>query len=399
MVLSVLLAGCGFTGVNSIPLPFSKGSGGDAIHVTVYLADAANLVANSEVRYRDVVVGSVRRATFDDWRAKLDVGLEPDVLIPKDATVKVAQKSLLGAEYLQFEDPAERPGGPDTLPVASDAAAVLQDGDSIGVERTGRFPETEEVLAGAALLLNNGGLPQIRSIAAELNAALGGRGATVRKYVRRLTEFVGALDDQRAQITGALEQLDRLAVEIEDDRPTVEKALRELPDGIEVLSEQRQELVSALRSAAKLGRTTRGILKTSESDLEATLRSLVAVTKALQDAGPSVGRAFNALSTPFTVAGARKVLIGDYLNLFATVRVSVPELEKYFLGGTPLDGLFTGLLGSLPTGPVVDQANPLLPPNLQPDASLLSGVEDLLSSLGEGDGALQGGATGRKAGS
>ncbi len=56
---SALVAGCSFTGVNSYTLPLNEGGGSDAVTVTVLLENATNLVPNSEVKYKEVTVGSI----------------------------------------------------------------------------------------------------------------------------------------------------------------------------------------------------------------------------------------------------------------------------------------------------------------------------------------------------
>ena len=50
----------------------------------------------------------------------------------------------------------------------------LASGDTIPITRTGSAPEAEEVLGALSLLLNGGGLQQIKVITTELNKALDG---------------------------------------------------------------------------------------------------------------------------------------------------------------------------------------------------------------------------------
>ena len=54
-------------------------------------------------------------------------------------------------------------------------ADPLEDGETIPIERAGRNPEVEEVLGALSLLLNGGGVAQMKTIASELNLALEGR--------------------------------------------------------------------------------------------------------------------------------------------------------------------------------------------------------------------------------
>ena len=60
------------------------------------------------------------------------------------------------------------------------AATDLASGDVIPITHTGSAPETEEVLGALSLLLNGGGLQQIKIITTELNKALDGNEAAIR---------------------------------------------------------------------------------------------------------------------------------------------------------------------------------------------------------------------------
>src|SRR3546814_8159169 len=82
----------------------------------------------------------------------------------------------------------------------------------IPVERTGRYPETEEVLASAATLLNGGGLGQVRTITRELNKAMGGREGDLRSLIDNLDTLATTLDAQRSEEhTSELQSLMRIS--------------------------------------------------------------------------------------------------------------------------------------------------------------------------------------------
>ena len=59
-------------------------------------------------------------------------------------------------------------------PRAAPATSRSATATSIPLERTGRNPEVEEVLGALSLLLNGGGVAQLKTIASELNMALDG---------------------------------------------------------------------------------------------------------------------------------------------------------------------------------------------------------------------------------
>lgn len=86
---SLLLAGCSFGGVNSLPpLPGAVGRGSDAVTYNVEIANVATLESNSPVLVDDVVVGSVGKMTVRDWHAEVQVSLKPEVLVPANAVAR-----------------------------------------------------------------------------------------------------------------------------------------------------------------------------------------------------------------------------------------------------------------------------------------------------------------------
>lgn len=388
---AAVLSSCTWTGLNSMPLPFTKGGGDDRIEVTVQLANAANLVPNSEVKYDEITVGSVRKIELKDWTATLTVGLEGDARIPADVTAKVAQKSLLGAEYLALADPVESAGRSGAAGVAGTGGEkYLADGETIGLERTGRYPETEELLTAGSMLLNGGGLPQIRTIAHELNSAIGGRKAGLRQFVRRVADFTGTLDTQRDDITATLRQMDRLALSITEDKGRLEHALAELPDGMEALESERETLVTALQAIDRLGRFTKRVMGSTKADLAANLDNLVPVTRVLGQKAKLLADSADGLTYPFPARALDRTLYGDYMNLITEVTVDARLISKYWLGGTPLDGLFNGLGAGTPVGPAGDALDPLA-------GNLLGGSPLDTGNLLDAPGALLGG--GRQSGS
>ena len=68
----LLATGCGFNGLNSLPLPGAMGRGPGASVYHVEVANVGTLEANSPVMVDDVIVGSiskmsVRRARGTPW--------------------------------------------------------------------------------------------------------------------------------------------------------------------------------------------------------------------------------------------------------------------------------------------------------------------------------------------
>lgn len=377
ILVAVTLSGCSWTGLNGISLPLTKGGDDDNIEITVELENAANLVSNSEVKYDEVTIGSVRKIELKDWVATLTIGLEGDAQVPADVTAAVAQKSLLGAEYLELKDP---PPGTTRTTVAVDD--YLEDGDEIGLQRTGRYPETEEVLTAASMLLNGGGLPQLQTISHELNAAFGGRSEEIRSFMTTVSRFTARLDRQRDNIAATLQQLGRLSEAVVVDKDKVARLLKALPRGFRTISEERAQLVRTLRAVGDFGKIAHRVVNGTERDFQQNIDNLAHITRELADHGETLADSFDALTYPFNTRDADNVIYGDYMNLITEIEVSAEHLTDHWLGGTPLDGLFPAIVGGTPTGPAVDAEDPL---SVAPLDDLLDDIDGLLSGGGDGD--------------
>lgn len=349
LVMTATASGCGWSGLNESPLPFAAGNGDEAVTLTVHLANAVNLVPNSEVKVNDVTVGSVRRIEFDNWHARLTVGLEPDVRLPANTRARIGQKSLLGAEYLELAPPTDEP-----------ASGTLADGDVIPLARTGRYPETEELFAALSTVLNGGGLAQIETITAELNAAFGGRESDVRRLVTSLGTLIGTLDEQRDQIVAATEGVNELADTFADDRDTLGRALETFPHAVDVLRDEREQLTQTLDSLSEFGDSTTKLMNANRDQLRRNLQNLRPILHELGDAEDSLTGFLAGLTFPFPLEGLIRSAKGDYLNLFLTVDITTTAITRDLLGGiSPLDALYSGLTGSASTGTSSDASDPL----------------------------------------
>ena len=324
VVATALLAGCEFAGVGSLPLPLREGIGSGASTVTVDLAEVANLVPNAEVKVNDVTVGVVKAEDVQDWHAVVTVGLNPGVHLPANATAQVGQKSLLGAEYLELAPPTDQP-----------AVGTLRDGDTIPLSQTGRYPETEEVLSALSVVLNGGGLQQVRTITTELDAALKGRSGDIRSLISNLNTLTGTLDRQKGDIVHAIDGLNRLSGTLAKDNQTLAQGLTAIPPALHALNDDRQQLVDVLHRVGVFGDVAVRVLNESRDDLLANLAQLRPALGKLADSGTDLTQSLTQIVTfPFPARTSfPNMLRGDYGSLFLTVDLSPAVLANNFLSG------------------------------------------------------------------
>jgi phospholipid/cholesterol/gamma-HCH transport system substrate-binding protein len=346
------LSGCGFKGLYSAPLPGGANLGGHPFTVTAYFADVLDLVPQSAVKVNDVPVGKVTSISLSQsrgrckgsetpnarWCAKVEMKVNGSVNLPSNSHAEVQQTSLLGEKYVQLIAPAANPS--DTR---------LKSGDEIPLIDTQSAPEAEQVLGALSLILNKGGLNQIQNIAHELNQAFKTpeRRQAVRDLIGDLTKFMGTLDDQKDDITNALQSIDTLAITLNRQKQVLEDALDTFPQALRVLNQERGKLVTLLSSLSDLGSVATRVINATQQQLVSSLKALDPVVTRLAAAGDNFPKSLRILGTfPFPLGLSRTFIRGDYANLDAVIDISLTD-QLCGLLPAPLGTIFCNLPGSI----------------------------------------------------
>jgi phospholipid/cholesterol/gamma-HCH transport system substrate-binding protein len=323
LAVAVAATGCTTPNLADLPLPGGEPSG-PAYRITVEFADVLDLVPQSAVKVNDVTVGTVEKISLTGWTARARLRIDRKVRLPANATAAVRQTSLLGEKYVAVAEPTtESPTG------------QLSDGAVIPLSRTKRSAEVEEVLAALGLLLNGGGLAQLKTINQELSAALEGRESTARDALRQLDTFIGGLDQQRADLVRAVDALDRLTGRLAGQRAVIGDALDALAPGLTVLAEQRTQLSGALTALGELGRVGAHVVTESRDDTVASLRALQPILEQLVRAGDDLPKSLEfMLSYPFP-PNATGAIIGDFVNLSVTADLDAATILSNLFSAKP----------------------------------------------------------------
>jgi len=332
-LITVTVSGCGWQGLNSLPMPGTKGGGPGAYQIQAQLPDATTIQENSRVRVGDVNVGTVTRIERQGWHALLSMTLDNGVELPANATAMVGQTSLLGSTHVELAAPtAEAPRG------------RLANGSLIPLASGSTYPTTEQTLAAVSMLLNGGGVGKIQEITTELSTAFRGREQDLRSLIGELDRFIGQLNDQTADIIGATESFNDLVGQFADQKPVLDKALRTVPEALEVLSSQREKLAEALVKIGRFSALAADSVDQTKSALVTELKDLAPVLAALADAGPAMTRSLSLLTTfPWPQETLSKWVRGDYANLTAVIDLTLSRIDSSLFTGTRWEGDLTAL--------------------------------------------------------
>ncbi|MFF1832625.1 MCE family protein [Streptomyces sp. NPDC058231] len=296
-----------FTGIEQLPLPGGADLGDHPYEVTAEFADVLSLAPQSTVKVDDVAVGRVTRITLapGSWNAEVTMRVNGGIKLPANAYAHLEQSSLLGEKYIQLSPPA-----------AGTAEGTLADGARIPPARTNRNPEVEEVLGALSMLLNGGGISQLKTITTELNKALAGREPQMRSMLSSVDTLVTDLDDHKKDITDALDGVNRLSATLATRKQDVGEVLTGLSPGMKVLEKQRGSLLTMLRALDTLSTVAVDTIDKSKADTVADLKAIAPTLRALADSGNDLPDSLQVLMTyPFTDEVLRGVK-GDYLNVY-----------------------------------------------------------------------------------
>lgn len=332
-VTAVVLTSCGsWKGIANVPLPGGPGTTGDAMTIYVQMPDTLALNVNSRVRVADVFVGTVRSIELKNWVATLTLGIQPGVELPSNALAKIGQTSLLGSQHIQLEAP------PDPT------SEQLRTGDTIPLKDSSAFPTTERVLASIGTILTGGGIPNLEVIQTEVHNLLTGRADQIREFLTRLDTFTDELNQQRNDLTRAIDSTNRLLNIVASRNDTLDRVLTEFPPLIEHFAQTRDLFADAIQALGRFSAVTDETVSQLSGNLNTNLQNLQRPLKQLGRASPYLIGALKLLLTaPFPIEGIPKLIRGDYVNVSATIDLTLSTVDNAFLTGTGFSGALRAL--------------------------------------------------------
>lgn len=333
LAVALVATSCGnWRGISNVALPGGPGTGSDHLTVYVQMPDTLALNVNSRVRVADVYVGRVRSIELKNWVATLTLDLEPSVKLPENALAKIGQTSLLGSQHVQLDLPPD----PSSQP--------LKSGDTIPLKNASAFPTTERVLASISTILRGGGIPNLETIQTEVNNLLTGRADQIREFLNRLDTFTDELNQQRNDITRAIDSTDRLLSIVGQRTNTLDRVLTEFPPLIKHFADTRDLFADAVVSLGRISKAADDALGPASANLHTNLQNLQRPLKQLSKASPYLLGALKLLLTaPFSIENVPKVVRGDYINVSLNVDLTLSSLDQGFLGGTGVAGMLRAL--------------------------------------------------------
>lgn len=343
VLASVVVAGCGSNGIQSIPLPGGVDTGDNAVTYQVQFDDILDLVPQSMVKKDGIPVGRVLSVEVPDnqWFAQVKIRVKREVELSDKAQAAVQQTSLLGEKFIAITEPENAASLPRQSPT-----------QPIALSRTRTATDIEQVLGALSMLLNGGGINQLQPIVTELNKALAGStGAPCpnndrtppaartkncpmfRSLLDQTQKLMLSLDQQRDDIVRAIDGLSALSNRAVKQTAQIDRILKELPAGVAVLEEQRPQFVDLLTKLDQLGQVGTDVLGKSRKALINDLKALRPVLTELSKAAPDLITAAPLMLTHPFPDWLLPAVKGDSTNLFMTLDLRLlNQLEALGVG-------------------------------------------------------------------
>jgi len=347
LVAATVLSSCGWRGISNVAIPGGPGSGSNSYSVYVQVPDTLAINGNSKVMVADVFVGSIkaiqlctartasgpcRAASPGGWVATMTLGLDKNVKLPKNATAKIGQTSLLGSQHVELAAPA------------NPSPEQLKDGDTIPLKNSSAFPTTEQTLAGLALILRGGGIPNLEVLQNEVYNIFDGRGDQIRAFLGKLDTFTNQLNQQRYDISHAIDSTNRLLTYVGARADVLDRALTDIPPLIKHFADTKNLLINAVDAVGRLSQYTDEYLSEARGPLHTDLQALQCPLKELGRGSPYlIGALKFILTQPFDIDTVPKIFRGDYQNISLTLDLTYSAVDNAFLTGTGLSGALRAL--------------------------------------------------------
>lgn len=332
LAVAMVLSSCGWRGISNVAIPGGPGSGSGAYTIYVQVPDTLAINGNSKVMVADVFVGSIKKIELRNWVATLTLGVKNTVKLPKNAIARIGQTSLLGSQHVELAAPP------------NPSQDLLRNGDTIPLKNSSSYPTTEQTLASLSLILRGGGIPNLEVLQNEVYNIFNGRGEQIRSFLGKLDTFTAQLNQQRDDITHAIDSTNRLLTYVGGRADVLDRVLTDLPPLIKHFADTKNLLINAVDSVGRLSQSADQYLSEARAPLHTDLQALQCPLKELGRSSPYlIGALKLILTQPFDIDTVPKMFRGDYINISLTLDVTYSSVDNAFLTGTGLSGALRAL--------------------------------------------------------
>jgi phospholipid/cholesterol/gamma-HCH transport system substrate-binding protein len=152
------------------------------------------------------------------------------------------------------------------------------------------------------------------------------------------------LNDQRQDITRAIDSTNRLLAIVAQRNDTLDRVLTEFPPLIKHFADTRDLFADAVTALGRVSKATDDALSQANPDITTNLKNLQRPLVQLGKASPYLLGALKVIGTaPFSIENVPKAIRGDYINVSLNVDLTLSAIDNGVLSGTGVSGMLRAL--------------------------------------------------------
>jgi len=223
-------------------------------------ADAAGLQKDNEVRIAGLKVGKVKSIALKTDRVIVEMSVEKDIQIPKNATAEISLGTILGTKFVAVD--ATRDG------------KALEDGDVIPLRRTAIPFEIYQITGRTVGLLSQLDARKLNSGFRALADLSEDPGSNLSATLKGGADVADAAASQAETIGSLIEKGEVLVSELDSSSPQILSIISNSNAIMDVLARRRAVLQSLIRNTDLLAGAVGGLVKDNRNEIDRVLRDL-----------------------------------------------------------------------------------------------------------------------------
>lgn len=316
-------AGCGVSGLDSLPLP-APGIGSGGYLITAVFANALNLPGHAKVKLAGADIGQMESMVARNYTAVTTLRIMDGVRIPVGSTAELRSATPLGDVFVAIKPPAH----------LDPSTPLLKGGDAIGLESTASAATVESVLSSAALLVNGGAVQNFTNIVNGAGKATGDQGQAFGKLINQSNELLVKLNARSGEIETALRETSQLADRLDARSAALTDVLTAAGPATDTLVDNTSQLADVVE---ELGATSRQLARfPSIAGTDDSGHSFI------KDANVLTGAWNDVATDPDTSLYALNRLMAPFIKLTAGSGVAVHASIDRLVWGSMPDAGFKG---------------------------------------------------------
>ena len=230
----------------------------DTVDVKLEAGDIGNqLLEQSDVKVRGLIVGSVSSITATTDGAELTLALDPASakMIPANVSARFLPKTLFGERYVSLEIPQNA------------AASALRSGDVIAEDRTQNAVQLSKALDDLLPVLQAVQPEKLSATLTAISSALQGRGNDLGQTLSQLGTYFNGLNPHLPQLQQNLQQLATFSDNLNASAPDLVQTLDNLSTTSKTIVDEQQNLQALYGNVTQASQTLESFVRGNASNL------------------------------------------------------------------------------------------------------------------------------------